>query len=96
MITKKSSGDVFRDLGFEEEEAYNLRIRSILMSELDEYIRRKGISQAEAAKRIGVTQPRISDLVRGKIDVFSVDMLIAMLSMVGLKVKVHVVRSKAA
>ena len=80
MRARKSTGNVFRDLGFEPEEAENLRIRAMLMSEIHRFIDRQRLSQTEAARRMGVTQPRISDLVRGKIDVFSVDGLIAMLS----------------
>lgn len=93
---KKSTGNVFRDLGFGREEAGNLRIRAMLMAEIEKHVRRKGLSQAEAVKKMGVTQPRISDLLRGKIDVFSVDTLIAMLTALGLKVTVSVNRAKAA
>lgn len=93
---RKSTGNVFRDLGFGREEAGNLRNRATLMAEIEKHVRRKGFSQAEAAKKMGVTQPRISDLMRGKIDVFSVDTLIAMLTALGLKVTVTVNRAKAA
>ena len=96
MKTKKSTGNVFADLGFHGEEAENLRIRAMLMAEAEQFIKRKGLSQAQAAARMGVSQPRISDLVRGKIGVFSVDSLIAMLSAVGLKVSVRVLKNKAA
>lgn len=96
MKTKKSAGNVFADLGFHGEEAENLRIRALLMAEAEQFIKRKGLSQAQAAARMGVSQPRISDLVRGKIGVFSVDSLIAMLSAVGLKVSVRVLKNKAA
>jgi predicted XRE-type DNA-binding protein len=96
MKTKKSTGNVFADLGFHGEQAENLRIRAMLMAEAEQFIKRKGLSQAQAAARMGVSQPRISDLVRGKIGVFSVDSLIAMLSAVGLKVSVRVLKNKAA
>ena len=96
MKTRKTSGNVFADLGFDADEAENLRIRAMLMAEAERFIRRNGLSQAEAAARMGVRQPRISDLVRGKIGVFSVDTLIAMLAAVGLKVSVRVVRTRAA
>jgi predicted XRE-type DNA-binding protein len=91
-----SSGNVFKDLGFGPEEAEYLRVRAMLMNEVGRVIRRMGWSQAEAARKMGVTQPRISDLMRGKIDVFSVEALIEMLSLVGLKVNIHVTRAKAA
>ena len=90
---RRSSGNVFRDLGFSSEEATNLRIRSDLMIRLSKVIDARGLTQAQAAKVFGVTQPRISDLVRGKIDRFSVDTLIAMLGHAGISVQVVVGRS---
>ena len=71
-----SSGNVFTDLGFNEEEAEHLRIRSTLMIEVRKLIEERKLTQAGAAKLMGVTQPRISDLVRGKIDLFSIDALV--------------------
>lgn len=91
MATRKlrrSSGSVFRDLGFSNEESENLRIRSELMARLARFIDDRGLTQAEAAKIFGVSQPRVSDLVRGKIDVFSIDALVVMLSKAGLRVTV--------
>ena len=81
-----SSGNVFTDLGFSAEEAQNLKVRSDLMIELTKLIEARGLTQAAAAKLLGVTQPRISDLVRGKIDRFSVDSLIEMLGHGGANV----------
>jgi predicted XRE-type DNA-binding protein len=96
MATKivRSSGDVFRDLGFSPEEAENLRIRSELMIQLSQLIKNRGLTQAQAAKALGVSQPRISDLVRGKIDRFSVDTLIAMLGHAGSHVSLVVKKRK--
>ncbi len=85
----RAAQNVFRDLGFGTEEAENLRIRAALMVELSEHLRRTGLTQKEAATTIGVTQPRISDLMRGRINVFSIDMLIAMLSRAGVKTTIH-------
>lgn len=94
---RRSSGNVSDDLGFgRQEEAENLRIRAELMMELDKYIRRADLTQAAAAKRFGVSQPRVSDLIRGKIDVFSIDMLVNMLARVGKKVDLKVRGLKAA
>jgi predicted XRE-type DNA-binding protein len=90
---RRSSGNVFRDLGFSTEEATNLKIRSDLMIRLSKLIETRGLTQAQAAKLFGVTQPRISDLVRGKIDRFSVDTLIAMLGHAGVKVQIVLGRS---
>lgn len=85
-----SSGNVFSDLGFNEDEAQHLKIRADLMIELSCLIDEKGLTQTEAAKLLGVSQPRISDLVRGKIDRFSVDGLIQMLGQAGARVSFEV------
>ena len=96
MKKRVSTSNVFRDLGFGAEEAVNLKVRAMLMVELEKYIQEKHLTQKRAAERLGVTQPRISDLTRGKIELFSVDTLITMLTHAGLKVDVRVRRSAAA
>jgi predicted XRE-type DNA-binding protein len=96
MKKRVSTSNVFRDLGFGAEEAANLKLRALLMVELEKYIHEKHLTQKIAAERLGVTQPRISDLMRGKIELFSVDTLITMLTHAGLKVDVRVRRSVAA
>jgi predicted XRE-type DNA-binding protein len=83
-----SSGNVFRDLGFDEVEAEHLRIRSTLMIAVRKLIEDRGLTQAEAARFFGVTQPRISNLVRGRIDLFSIDTLVGMLARAGVHVDV--------
>ena len=83
---RRSSGNVFRDLGFPAEEADHLRIRSELMARLSRVIEEERLTQVEAAQLLGVTQPRVSALVRGKIDLFSIDTLVKMLSRVGVRV----------
>ena len=85
-----SSGNVFRDLDFAPEEAEHLRVRADLMIALSALIDERCLTQVQAAELLGVTQPRVSDLVRGKIDRFSVDTLIAMLGAAGVKVQVTV------
>jgi predicted XRE-type DNA-binding protein len=89
---RRSTGNVFRDLGFSEDEAENLKIRADLMIELTKLIEAQGLTQAAAAELLGVTQPKVSDLVRGKIDRFSVDSLIEMLGHAGACVSVVVTR----
>lgn len=84
----RSSGNVFRDLGFSEDEAEHLRIRSTLMVAVRKLIEERGLTQTEAAKLLGVTQPRISNLARGRIDLFSIDTLIDMLARAGIHVDV--------
>ena len=91
---RRGSGNVFRDLGFPPREAEHLRIRSDLMIQLTKLIQAEGLTQAEAARRLRVTQPRISDLVRGKIDRFSIDTLIEMLGCAGARVAVVVRRRR--
>ena len=83
---RHSSGDVFRDLGFDPEQAENLRVRADLMIQLTKLVQRRALTQAQAAKLLGVTQPRISDLTRGKIDRFSIDSLVEMLGHAGARV----------
>jgi predicted XRE-type DNA-binding protein len=90
---RRSSGNVFRDVGFTGEEATNLKIRSDLMIRLSKLIETRGLTQARAAELFGVTQPRVSDLVRGKIDRFSIDTLIAMLGHAGVRVQIVLGRS---
>lgn len=86
----KSSGNVFLDLAFSPAESENLAIRSDLMTQLILLIRKKKWTQATAAKTLGTTQPRVSDLMRGKLEKFSTDMLIEMLTRAGARVKVSV------
>lgn len=70
--------------------AENLKLRSSLMLELERHIKREGWTQAQAAKHLGVTQPRISNLLRGKINVFSLDLLVKMAANAGLRVTMRV------
>jgi predicted XRE-type DNA-binding protein len=91
-MKSKRSFDVFADLGFDPAEAENLRIRSAMMRAIIDFIRKRKLSQSEAAELLGVTQPRISDLSRGKIHLFSIDSLVKILSAAGLRVDVRVKR----
>lgn len=72
------------------ESAANMRVRAELMVEIERYVRGKELSQAEAAKKLGVTQPRLNDLLRGKIDKFSLDALVNMLGSIGKHVSIRV------
>ena len=71
-------------------EAENMKLRSSLMIALREHVKQTGMSQKQAAKVFGVTQPRISDLMRGHIDLFSIDSLVNMLTAAGLRVELRV------
>ena len=83
----RSSGNVFRDLGFSGDEAEYLQVRAELMVHLQKVITARGLKQAEAAELLGVTQPRVSDVMRGRIDLFSIDTLIDMLARLGIRAK---------
>lgn len=74
-VVQKSSGNVFADLGFGHDNAEHLRIRSALMATLRQILQDRRLTQAAAAELFDVSQPRVSDLVRGKIDQFSIDTL---------------------
>jgi predicted XRE-type DNA-binding protein len=91
---RPSTGNVFRDLGFGPEEAASLKIRADLMIEIERLMKRRRLTQAAAAKLLGVTQPRISDLVRGKIELFSIDTLVDMLTRAGARVNINVRQSR--
>lgn len=80
----KSSGNVFIDLGFPPEEAAVLAMRADLMARLRLYIEDNKLTQASAAKKLGLAQSRVSDLVRGKWDKFSLDMLLMLAAKAGL------------
>ena len=84
----RSSGNVFRDLGFSGDEAEYLKVRAELMVNLQKVIASRGLKQAEAAKLLGVAQPRVSDVMRGRLDLFSIDTLIDMLTRLGIRVTV--------
>jgi predicted XRE-type DNA-binding protein len=71
-------------------EAENMKLRSALMMALEDHIRAQGWTQAEAARRLSVTQPRISDLLRGKIHLFGLDTLVNMVVAAGLHVEMHI------
>ena len=72
------------------EEAENMKLRSVLMMALKGHITHAGLSQAQAAKVFGVTQPRVSDLMRGKINLFGLDALVNMASVAGLHIEMRV------
>ena len=85
-----STGNVFRDLGFSKAETEHLLVRADLLIQVQKAIASRGLKQAEAAKVLRVTQPRVSDLLRGRIDLFSTDALIDMLARLGVGVRLVV------
>lgn len=77
------------------QQAASMRARSALMMELESIIKRRDMTQAEAAALFGVTQPRVSDLMRGKINLFSLDCLMDMATAAGLDPQVTIKKPKA-
>ena len=84
----RGSGNVFLDVGFSPSEAENLLLRAQLMDRVRDAA--KGATQREAAKRFGITQPRLNDLLRGRINKFSLDALVNMLGNAGMRVELRV------
>jgi predicted XRE-type DNA-binding protein len=84
----RSSGNVFRDLGFPPDKAEHLLVRADLMIRLEKELGDRGMKQTQAAKLLGITQPRVSDLLRGRVELFSADALIDMLARLGIKVRI--------
>lgn len=90
MKIKKASKNIFSDLGFTKEESANLEARSRLMILLEKEIKRLKVTNNEAAKRLGVKAPRISELLHGRIEKFSLDLLVSYLARLGKKVEFRV------
>ncbi len=83
----RGSGNVFRDFGFPPEKVQNLLLRSDLMTRIERCVKTSGLKQKDAAARLGVTQPRLNDLLEGKIEKFSLDALVNMLGNAGMRVE---------
>ncbi len=86
MRIRRGSGNVFEDAGFPPAVAAHLLIRTDLMIQIERVLRARGLTQAKAAKLLKVSQPRVSDLMRGRVDLFSIDTLINMLAHLGVTV----------
>jgi len=87
-----SSGNVFIDLGYSPDEAAILQMRADLMADLRKFIKTRRLTQAKAAEILGVSQSRVSDLIRGKWERFSLEMLITLAT----RASMHVTLKKAA
>ena len=88
-MTRKRYDSVWDAIEETAEEAQNMKLRSTLMMALQEHIARAKLNQAQAAKLFGVTQPRISNLMHGKIDLFAIDTLVNMASAAGIRVEMR-------
>lgn len=87
---ERGSGNVFLDLGMGRVEAENLKLRSELMMRIADYYKASGLTQASAAKALGLTQPRLNALLKGRIDLFSLDALVNVATRAGLNVRLVV------
>ena len=87
-----SSGNVFIDLGYSPDEAAILQISADLMADVRKFIKAKRLTQVKAAEMLGISQSRVSDLIRGKWERFSLEMLITLATRAGM----HVTLKKAA
>lgn len=87
LLIERGSGNVFADIGFDRAEAANLRLRSELMMRVERYVREAGVTQTEAARTLGITQPRLNALLKGRIELFSLDALVNMLARAGIAVE---------
>ena len=85
-----AGGNVFEELGFAPDEAENLKVRTTLMAAIKRVIRERGLKQTAAAELFGTTQPRISQLMNGHIDEFTIDTLINMLGRAGIHAEIHI------
>ena len=92
-MSKQRFASVWDAIEDTPEEAENMRLRSILMMALKNHLTGTGMSQAQAAKLLGVTQPRVSDLMRGKINLFGLDALVNMATAAGLQIEPRVLES---
>ena len=84
-----SSGNVFVDLGYSPDEAAILQMRADLMADLRKWMKAKRLTQAKAAKTLGLSQSRVSDLIRGKWERFSLEMLITLATRAGMRVSLR-------
>lgn len=89
-MTRETFASVWDAIEDTPEEAENMRLRSTLMMEIERHIKAQGWTQVEAARHYGVTQPRISDLLRGKITLFSLDRLVTMVAASGKRIEMTV------
>ncbi len=87
---KKSFDSIWDAIEDDPAQRENMKVRSALMTVLTDFILAEGLTQAEAAKRFGVSQPRISDLMRGKISLFAIDTLVNMLGAAGLHMEMQI------
>ncbi|MCA1324553.1 helix-turn-helix domain-containing protein [Herbaspirillum sp. alder98] len=92
-MSKQRFASVWDAIESTAEEAENMKLRSVLLMALKSHITRNEMTQAQAAKLFGVTQPRVSDMMRGKINLFGLDALVNMAAAAGLQIEMRVVET---
>jgi predicted XRE-type DNA-binding protein len=96
LLLTRSSGNVFADLGFDKVEAANLLMRTDLMIMIEKWFTASGLTQREAAKVLGINQPRLNLLLKTKVDEFSLDALVNIAASAGLQLRLTSRATKAA
>jgi predicted XRE-type DNA-binding protein len=86
----RGSGNVFADIGFDKDDAENLKLRAELMMRIEECCEKSGAPQAMMAEALGLTPPRLNALLKGKIGLFSLDALVNIATRAGLSVRLLV------
>ena len=89
----KEFNSVWDAIESDQIQAANLKLRARLMMEVADYVKQAGLTQAEAAKKLGTTQPRLNDVIKGRIEKCTVDRLVNMLAAVGYKVNLNISRA---
>jgi len=90
LIITESSGNIFLDLGFDPAEAEVMKLRTEVMLKTAAHLKAKGWTQAVAARQLGITQPRVSRLIKGKADEFTLDMLLTLATRAGLQTELRI------
>jgi predicted XRE-type DNA-binding protein len=96
MYRKTTKGNVFKDLGFTDEEAIALAMRVDLAVEIEKFIKRRKLTQAKAAEYFGVPQPKISKIVGGKVSSFSIEYLVKMVAKAGKAPRISFAKRQVA
>lgn len=86
LVTESSGNNIFLDLGFPPHEAEVMLLRATLAEALRNWIDREELTQAQAAKRLGIAQPRVSEITRGKVELLSLDYLVGLCAKAGISV----------
>ena len=95
-MTKKRFTSVWDAIENSAADAASMKLRAELANEVIEKVRAKGLTQSKAAKVLGVTQPRVSDLMRGRLDLFSLDSLVDMADRIGMRTRLVMSPKRAA